>query len=74
LIAEPHTQIGDANLWQALSDLDGDGNDDLVFNGGSVSFGRGVKNNLLSRVEDGLGNFVTVEYDQASHTTTFGRR
>jgi len=45
-------------------DVDGDGNPDLFGSFERVFYGKGVKNNLLKRVEDGLGNFVEVKYHQ----------
>ncbi|HVX90321.1 MAG TPA: carbohydrate-binding protein [Candidatus Paceibacterota bacterium] len=67
-IAIPHlVEQSEAGLWQAVTDVDGDGNNDLVFAHGDIAFGKGAKNNLLKRVEDGLGNFINVDYDQTAY-------
>lgn len=53
------------DYWRGIGDVDGDGNPDLMAED-KTAFGKGNTNNLLKRVEDGLGNFIEVQYDEAS--------
>jgi RHS repeat-associated protein len=54
------------------ADLDGDGNTDLFTKDGAQAlYGSGLRNTLLSRVEDGLGNFVTVNYSGTSERSGY---
>jgi RHS repeat-associated protein len=58
--------------FNTSGDVDADGNADLIGPQG-IWYGKGAKNMLLSRVEDGLGNVIRVAYDAAgtySHTCT----
>lgn len=57
----------DWDAWRSVSDVDGDGNTDTITRSGKVVYGKGVKSNLLKRVEDGLGNFIEVNYDQGAY-------
>src|SRR5690606_36262345 len=55
--------------WAGVADLDGDGAGD-VLRGNLLEgafYGRSKLNGLLSRVTDGLGNYISVEYDSAKH-------
>jgi hypothetical protein len=53
---------------EMVRDVDGDGSGDIV--GGSyIFYGKGVRNGLLSKVRDGLGNQVQVEYHDAYKAT-----
>jgi RHS repeat-associated protein len=45
------------------ADVDGDGNTDL-FGSHGVFYGSGMKNRMLTRVVDGLGNVTTITYDE----------
>lgn len=53
--------------WQMrvgiVTDVDGDGNVDVMSDGGQVRFGKGTTNLLLKRIVDGVGNYVDIEYD-----------
>jgi RHS repeat-associated protein len=51
-----------------IRDVDGDGSVDLI-GGSSIFYGKGVRNGLLSKVRDGLGNEVHVEYYDAYKAT-----
>jgi RHS repeat-associated protein len=50
--------------FNAAADLDGDGAADL-FGPDGVFYGHAAKTNLLASAEDGLGNFVSIRYDEA---------
>ncbi len=49
--------------FNTSGDVDADGNADLIGPQG-IFYGKGAKNMLLSRVEDGLGNVINVTYDE----------
>jgi RHS repeat-associated protein len=53
---------------EMVRDVDGDGSGDIM-GGGSIFYGKGVRNGLLSKVRDGLGNEVHVEYFDAYKAT-----
>lgn len=56
--------------FRNVSDLDGDGNEDLFGYGEVVFYGSGVNNSLLKRIEDGVGNLTVVSYDGADTYTS----
>jgi RHS repeat-associated protein len=56
------------STFNGVADLDNDGNAD-VFGVGSW-YGKGAKNTLLNRVEDGVGNLIKVRYDSGAVNTT----
>jgi RHS repeat-associated protein len=47
------------------ADVDGDGNTDLFGENHGVFYGSGMKNRMLTRVVDGLGNVTSITYDQS---------
>ena len=47
-----------------VADVDGDGNTDLFGENNGVFYGSGMKNRMLSRVVDGLGNVTAITYDE----------
>jgi hypothetical protein len=51
-----------------VHDVDGDGSGDIV-GGSHIFYGKGVRNGLLSKVSDGLGNQVQVEYQDTYKAT-----
>jgi YD repeat-containing protein len=53
---------------EMVRDVDGDGSADIM-GGGSIFYGKGARNGLLSKVRDGLGNQVEVEYHDAYKAT-----
>jgi len=55
--------------FHMAGDIDGDGNPDLIGERG-VNYGSGSRNMLLSKVTDGLGNVVTVKYEQVASDGT----
>ncbi len=69
-ILMPNPTSGEPPLpgyWNGVSDVDGDGNVDLLSSG--VYYGSGSKNGALIRVVDGLNNFVRVTYDDDAYET-----
>jgi RHS repeat-associated protein len=54
-------QISEPATFKAMGDVDADGNPDLL--GEAVHYGAGRRNNLLSKVTDGLGRIIGVTYD-----------
>lgn len=48
-----------------VTDVDGDGNPDVYTGNNTVMLGSGLHNRMLSRVVDGLGNYVSIKYDGA---------
>src|SRR5262249_17371849 len=59
------TRKGVNGFFTTSADIDGDGNIDLFGANGTVFYGSGLKNTLLKKVVDGLGNFVEVTYGEA---------
>ena len=60
------------DTFRLASDLDGDGNIDLLSTQGAF-YGKGVKNRLLSHVVDGVGNVTAITYDDAGTYQTDAR-
>ena len=55
-----------ASRYKVVGDLDADGNPDLFGSSGTAYYGSGLRNMLLSKVTDGLGNTVEVRYEPLS--------
>src|SRR5260221_3517409 len=53
------------NPLGTVGDIDADGNPDLFGSSAQASYGSGLRNMLLSKVRDGLGNIINVEYEGA---------
>jgi RHS repeat-associated protein len=49
--------------FRVVGDLDGDGNQDLFGVADTVMYGKSFHNLLLSKVKDGFGNVVNIQYD-----------
>jgi RHS repeat-associated protein len=69
---DPLSQGTFGGRYRMTGDADGDGNLDLFGEAGQLYYGSGLHNRLLSRVQDGLGNFVEIQYDQQAYTSTCG--
>ncbi len=50
--------------FRKAADLDGDGNLDLFGYNAGAFYGSGLRNRLLNRVVDGLGNVIKINYDE----------
>lgn len=56
--------------YGAVGDIDADGNPDLFGKSNQAWYGSGLRNMLLSKVKDGLGNITKIQYSGAPYKGT----